>query len=194
MRHKEKRRCSPTDFYSVGAERGRPWTEVRRAWSYMRRQGRDGVHQSCAAVPSAFFGIGGLRCYSSRALVVPYVDLLAGLWLLLFGLLFVSLFGPLVFEGSLVSGLLRPSRPVASLGGRRAGSFCPPALRGPRVFRCGGVLPPLVGASVSVGLLFMVRPGLRRFPHGFCIWAVFAAFSELRGVRQVERFAECSFF
>ena len=97
---------------------------------------------------------------------VDDVDLLAGLWLLLFGLLFVSLFGPLVFEGSLVSGLLRPSRPVASLGGRRAGSFCPPALRGPRVFRCGGVLPPLFGASVSVGLLFMVRPGLRRFPHG----------------------------
>ena len=33
MRHKEKRRCSPTDFYSVGAERGRPRTEVRRARS-----------------------------------------------------------------------------------------------------------------------------------------------------------------
>ena len=175
MRHKEKRRCSPTDFYSVGAERGRPWTEVRRAWSYMRRQGRDCVHQSCAAVPSAYLAVvrRWLCSYSSRALVVPYVDLLTGLWLLLFGLLFVSLFGPL----------------------RRAGSFCPPALRGPRVFffRCGGVLPPLFGASVSVGLLFMVRPGLRRFPHGFCIWAVFAAFSELRGVRQVERFAECSF-
>ena len=125
---------------------------------------------------------------------MPYVDLLAGLWLLLFDLLFVSLFGPLVFDGSLVSGLLRPSRPVAPLGGRRAGSFCPPALRGPRVFRCGGVLPPLFGASVSVGLWFMVRPGLRRFPHGFCIWGRFRGmFSELRGVRQVERFAECSF-
>ena len=140
MRHKEKRRCSSTDFYSVGAERGRPWTEVRRAWSYMRRQGRDCVHQSCAAVPSAYLAVvrRWLCSYSSRALVVPYVDLLAGLWLLLFGLLFVSLFGHLVFEGSLVSGLFRPSRPVAPLGGRRAGSFCPPAVRGPRVFRCGG--------------------------------------------------------
>ena len=58
MRYKEKRRCSPTDFYSVGAERGRPWTEVRRAWSYMRRQERDCVHQSCAAVPSAYLAVG----------------------------------------------------------------------------------------------------------------------------------------
>ena len=33
MRHKEKRRCSPTDFYSVGAERGRAWTELRCARS-----------------------------------------------------------------------------------------------------------------------------------------------------------------
>ena len=81
MRHKEKRRCSPTDFYSVGAERGRPWTEVRRAWSCMRREGRDCVHQSCAAVPSAFFGIGGLRCYSSRALgSIGSLPLLFGLW------------------------------------------------------------------------------------------------------------------
>ena len=42
------------------------------------------------------------------------MDLLAGLRLLLFGLSFVSLFGPLVFVGSLVAGLLRPSRLVAS--------------------------------------------------------------------------------
>ena len=104
------------EFYSVGAERGRAWTEVRRAWSYMRRQGRDCVHQSCAAVPSAF------------------------------------------------STVVRLFFPVA--GGRRAGSFCPPVLRGARGFRFGGVLPPFFSSSVSVGLLFLVRAGLRRFPHG----------------------------
>ena len=43
-----------------------------------------------------------LCSYSSRALVATYVDLLTGLWLLLFALLFVSLFGPLVLRGRLL--------------------------------------------------------------------------------------------
>ena len=80
----------------------------------LRRQGRDCVHQSCAAVPSAYSTVvrRWLCSYSSRA-QVPCLDLLAGLRLLLFGLLLVSLFGPFVFVGSLVAALLRPSRLVA---------------------------------------------------------------------------------
>ena len=60
----EKRRSSPTDFFSVGAERGRAWTEVRRAWSYMGRQGRDCMHQSCAAVTSAYSTVVRRWCYA----------------------------------------------------------------------------------------------------------------------------------
>ena len=42
-------------------------------------------------------------------------------------------------------------------------------------------------------LFSLVLPGLRRSSRSFCIWAVFAAFSMLRGTRQVERFVACSF-
>ena len=56
------------------------------------------------------------------------------------------------------------------------------------------------GASVAVGLLSMVRPGLRRFPHGLCIWAVLRHFSSCgvparwRDLRYVVRaFAASSF-
>ena len=52
----------------------------------MLSQGRDCVHQSCAAVPSAFLAVvRPWSCSYSRALVVPYVDLLAVLRLLFFG-------------------------------------------------------------------------------------------------------------
>ena len=61
------------------AGRGRAWTEIRRAWSWMLGQGRDCVHQSCAAVPSACMTVirRWLCSYSFRA-QVPCVDLLAG--------------------------------------------------------------------------------------------------------------------
>ena len=51
-------------------------------------QGRVCMHQSCAAVPSAFLAVvRRWSCsYSSRALVVPHVDLVAVLRLLLFGM------------------------------------------------------------------------------------------------------------
>ena len=83
----------------------------RRAWSYMRRQGRDCEHQSCAAVPSAYSTVvrHWLCSYSSQA-QVPCVDLLAGPRLLLFGLLFVYLFGPLVV-GCLLSPTVASRRP-----------------------------------------------------------------------------------
>ena len=154
MRHKEKRRCSPTDFYSVGAERGRPRTEVRHARSFVFSQGRDCVHQSCAAVPSAYSTVvrRWLCSYSSRALVVPCVGLLAVLRLLLFGLWL----GALVFCG------LVCCRPSASVASRR---------------------PPGERTSVAPGSLSLVVPGHRRFPHRLCILAVFATFSELWGAR-----------
>ena len=34
------------------AGRGRAWTEIRRAWSFVLSQGREHTHQSCAAAPS----------------------------------------------------------------------------------------------------------------------------------------------
>ena len=51
----------------------------------------------------------------------------------------------------------------------------------------------LAGASVAPGSGCLVLPGLRRFPRRFGIWAVLLQFPELRGTRQVEIFAACSF-
>ena len=83
----------------------------------------------------------------------------------------VSPFGPLVFVESLVARLLRPTRLVAPRGGRRAGSCCPPVFRVAPGSRCGGTLPPFFGASVAVGRLSLVLPGLRRFPQGLSMCA-----------------------
>ena len=71
---------------------------------------------------------------------------------------------------------------VARWGGRRAGYFCPTVLHVARGSRCGGALPPFFGASVAVALLSVVQPGLRRFPHGLCIWDVFSRFFSICGV------------
>ena len=70
------------------------------------------MHQSCAAVPSAYSAVvrRWLCSYSSRALVVPCVGLLAVLRLLLFGLWLGAL---VFFAGLFVAGLLRRSRLVA---------------------------------------------------------------------------------
>ena len=134
-----------------------------------------------------------LCSYSSRALVATYVDLLTGLRLLLFALLFVSLFGPLVLWGRLLLAFSVhrvPSLPwegaVVVLSVSRLFVdlvFFPVE----EFFFLCLVLLPLLGSCLSYVLDF------DDFLVDFCIWACFAAFSELRGVRQVERFAECSF-
>ena len=53
----QKRRCSPppSPHRQVVVGRGRAGTEVRRARSYLLRQGRDCLQQSCAAVSSAYW-------------------------------------------------------------------------------------------------------------------------------------------
>ena len=61
--------ASPTDFYSVGAERGRPRTEVRHAWSQMRRQGT-----ACTKV------VLQSRVRIWRWYVVGYAVILPGRW------------------------------------------------------------------------------------------------------------------
>ena len=82
----EKRRCSPTDFYSVGAERGRAWTELRCAWSYLPSQGRGCKHQSCAANPSDYSALVAYAVALPGRLGVLDVDVFAVLCSLHFGL------------------------------------------------------------------------------------------------------------
>ena len=191
MRHKEKRRCSPTDFYSVGAERGRAWTEVRCAWSKMHRQGRDGVHQSCAAVPSAYLGLVAYAVILPGRLGVSDVDVFAVLCPLLFGWLS---FSPLL-------GFLRVRPPCrcgrCSLWSSRpcwcSFSWLSRWFRG-RPGRAGVLVSP-VSASFVPGILSSRSTTFVFLPIStwLRILAVSTAFSELRGARQVERFAECSF-
>ena len=158
----------------------------------MRRQGRDCVHQSCAAVPSALlavvwrwftqlFFLGRRRC---RALAF-----------LLFSVFCSSacsggfLFGLLVFWVLLVAGRLSRPRLVAARGGRRV---CPVwlAVLGPRG---GGVRPPGSLGLPSLLALFSGSPWTSSFFSLLLYLGRFAAFSALRGTRQVERFVACGF-
>ena len=193
MRHKEKRRCSPTDFYSVGAERGRPRTEVRHARSLcLAREGivvpklRHGPeYHSVFILTLAYDFIG--ECSCSRSL--PISSSLS-LWSL-------SCFSSPPGEGA-ESFAVSWFRGFSRLFSEEAVSL----LRCPSLSVLGAALG---GRRCFLGLLVLFRAVHRRpLLHfaGTSMWrvfsgvlrsAVFAAFSELRGVRQVERFAECSF-
>ena len=119
------------------------------------------------------------------------MDLFAGLRLLLFNMSFVSLFGPLVFVGSLIAGLLRPSRLVA---------FGEGALQVLSVLRFFVVL-----VDFAVEECFLLSSALLSL-LGTCLWydldfddflmdsafGPFCCIFELRSARQVERFAVCS--
>ena len=73
--------------------RGGAGTEVRRARSYLRGQGRDCLHQSCAAVPSAYVALVAHAVILPGRSGVSDVDVFTVLFPLLFGWL---PFSPLV--------------------------------------------------------------------------------------------------
>ena len=198
MRHKEKRRCSPADFYSVGAERGRPQD---RSQACMVSKCVDKEGTACTKV------VLQSRVRIWRWYVVGHAVILPGRWwcrtwtfLLVSGFCssaccFVSLFGPLVFGG--VVGFW-PSPSVASrrplgrapcwffLSSGSSWSSCISLWRSSSSF--------VWCFCLCWALVLWYDLDFGRFPHGFCISGPFSrAFSGLRGVRQVERFAECSF-
>ena len=182
----QKRRCSPppSPHRQVVVGRGRAGTEVRRARSYLLRQGRDCLQQSCAAVSSAYWT---LACWwaSSHSSWDAFGSRLSFAWFsvfLLFGFF-------LVFSCLGSRGLGGRLSLVATRGGRRASPLCVRVLC-LRVLRSRPVAS--VGASVAPGPLSWSRWTSPIFSL-FIYLGRFAAFSELRGTRQVERFAACSF-
>ena len=122
MRHSEKRRCSPTDFYSVGAERGRPRTEIRRAWSLcLVREGiacAKVVPRSRVLLPSDMDV--GVRYCSRREVVLLYLFVLVvatAFFLVLLSL--SSLGGMSPGRVSVAFALVLVACLVAAWGGRR---------------------------------------------------------------------------
>ena len=156
--------------------------------------GRDGTActKNCAAVPSAhlavvwrlftqLFFLGRRRCRT--------------LAFFLFSVFCSStcsggfLFGSLAFWVLLVAGRLGRRRLVAARRGRRV---CPVwlAVLGPRG---GGARSPVSLGLPSLLALFSGSPCTSSIFSQFLYLGRFAAFSELRGTRQVERFVAYSF-
>ena len=154
-----------------------------------------GCTKNCAAVPSALlavawrwftklFFLGRRRCRSLAFSLFSAFCSSACSW--------SFLFGSLVFWVLLVAGRLRRPRLVAARGGCRV---CPVwhAVLGPRD---GGERPLGSLGLPSLLALFSGAPLTSSIFSQFLFFFFgrFAAFSELRGTRQVERFVACSFW
>ena len=190
MRHKEKRRCSPTDFYSVGAERGRPRTEVRHARSLCIA--REGI--ACTKVVPR-----------SRVLLCIYIDaclslcwgvlLLAVIPDFLFVVLVESVFLVAARRGCRVVERRRPrtTQGLPSLVVARGWLRVCPGLvpvPGPCVCRAR----PPAGWSFRCSWLWLFCSSWTSSTSSqFRYLGRFAAVSRVAGTRQVERFAACSF-
>ena len=155
------RRCSPptSPHRQVVVGRGRAWTEVRL------RQGRDCMHQSCAAVSSA--------CWTLAYWWASQLFFLGRLWCAAFFRAFLRLPALRVFAclGSRGLGVVlfagRLGRPSRRRPGRASSFSCVCCRSWSSRSSCSSSS--LAGASVAPGPRVLVHPGLRRFSRCFCV-------------------------